>query len=178
MKTPTTIACATAVLIGLSAIAVAQNRSSSGDEPLLLQEVAENQWGGPGRHHGRRGGRGGQAMMLRMLDTNMDNAVSMEEFMLLHDLRFKNADANNDGALDSSEIDAIVAVRADQMKTRMLERLDGDGDGQISAEEFATPFQERFSRLDRNDDGSIERSEMRRDRGGREGRERRRWRDN
>ncbi len=177
MKTPTTIACAAVVLVGLGTFATAQDASDGGGGPVL-QQVAESKWGGPGRHHSRRGGRGGQAMMLRMLDTNMDNAVSMEEFMLLHDLRFKNADANNDGALDDSEVDAIIAARAAGMKSRMLERLDGDGNGQISAEEFANPFQERFSRLDRNDDGSIERSEMRRDRGGREGRERRRWRDN
>ena len=125
--------------------------------------------------HGRRGGPGGQFGMLRMLDTDMDRSVSLEEFLQLNNARFKNADKNGDGALDDAEIDAIVAARVKAMRERMLERLDGDKDGKISAAEFNAPQEKWFSELDRNDDNMLNRDDMPRGDRGR-GDHHRRWR--
>lgn len=46
------------------------------------------------------------------------------------------------------------------MLDQMFSRLDGNGDGQVSQDEFLAPILQRFQRADENRDGSIDREEM------------------
>lgn len=113
---------------------------------------------------GERGygpGRGGGMMMLHMFDMDMDRRITEEEFLGPQGQRFANADKNGDGQLDAAEVDAILQARVDEMRSRFLERLDGDGNGTISREEFDQPAKERFGYLDRDDNGHLDRQDMR-----------------
>lgn len=72
------------------------------------------------------------------LDTNGDGQISAEEFAAFRTAKFADADTNKDGALSPEEMIAhMEAQRAENMKTRMLERFDADKNGTISPEEMA-----------------------------------------
>ncbi|MEM1045163.1 MAG: EF-hand domain-containing protein [Pseudomonadota bacterium] len=92
------------------------------------------------------------------LDSDKDGAVSVEEF-IAGNRRFARFDLNADGTVSEDEIDAAIAERMRRFKDRMLARLDGDGDRSVSRAEYDEQRRERFSRLDANGDGRIERTE-------------------
>ncbi|MFB4203782.1 hypothetical protein KBTX_04133 [wastewater metagenome] len=70
--------------------------------------------------------------------------------------RFSEADVNGDGRLDADEMQALMMrMRAE----RRIQRLDSDGDGAVSQEEFAYPMERRLMRMDRNGDGRIDETE-------------------
>lgn len=85
-----------------------------------------------GRHAGRRHG----MMRLRQLDTNGDGAVTRDEFMKPRQDRFAALDKNGDGSLDASELTAQIQHKAGQRSRMMMARLDADGDGKVTKEEF------------------------------------------
>src|SRR5690606_37883437 len=70
-------------------------------------------------------------------------------------------DANADGAITAAEMQAWhEAQRAKRAEARLM-RLDANGDGKVSVEEFAAARVERASRRDADGDGVIAPEEMR-----------------
>ena len=100
-------------------------------------------------------------------DLNKDDAIDRAEIQESRKVRFKAADANNDGALTEAELRAMIekqnAERAERMSKRMMSRVDADGDGSITLAEFDAQRDRRgeklFKRLDANKDGVITRAE-------------------
>ncbi len=56
-------------------------------------------------------GPGMMRMMLTLMDTDNDGAVSMTEFQAAHERMFKAADANKDGRLTSEEVQTWMQGR-------------------------------------------------------------------
>lgn len=74
----------------------------------------------------------------------------------------KAADANGDGNLDRAEIEAYALKQIVQrMADRMERRLDINGDGTVTLAEVEKQKSKEFAALDRNEDGKLDRSEMR-----------------
>ena len=74
----------------------------------------------------------------------------------------KAADTNGDGTLDREEIEAYALKKIVQrMADRMERRLDVNGDGAVTLDEIEKQKAKEFAALDRNDDGKLDRSEMR-----------------
>ena len=96
--------------------------------------------------------------MMSWADTNDDGAVTLTEMRDHRKQRFRAADMNGDGVLDVEEIREAMA---EQRARRRLERMDRDGDGAVSTEEFTYPVERRLMIMDRNGDGRVERGEMR-----------------
>ncbi|MGH6859662.1 MAG: EF-hand domain-containing protein [Phyllobacterium sp.] len=95
------------------------------------------------------------------LDANDDGSVDLSEFTNTD--RLKEADKNGDGTLSQEEIEAMAMKRVvERQARRMTKRLDVDGDGTVTIAEIEKQKAKRFAVMDRNDDGKIERSEMRR----------------
>ena len=109
----------------------------------------------------------GPVMQLRFdeLDADKDGKVTEAEIQAWHDARFAAADADKNGLLSPEELTAMQAARMQERlaarSQKMIERLDGNGDGQLSAEELAqmgkrqTPFQ----RADADGDGGVSKEE-------------------
>lgn len=86
--------------------------------------------------------------------------IDLEKFSQMDSL--KAADTNNDGTLSRAEIEAFVQKRMIQRAAdRMEKRLDVNGDGTITLDEIQKQKAKEFAALDRNDDGKLERKELR-----------------
>ncbi len=133
--------------------------------------------GGPGAPDG--------ALMLQrfdQIDADKDGKVTEAEISAFRAQRFAAADADKNGSLSLEEMTAMQTAemqdRIGQRAARMIAHLDGNADGQISAEEFAAGrgAKSPFQRADADGDGAISKAEAEdmaqrmADRGGKHGR--------
>ncbi|CAA0094281.1 Uncharacterised protein [Zhongshania aliphaticivorans] len=104
-------------------------------------------------------------------DLNNDGSVTTEELAQHRQTMFTKMDLNSDGNLTREELVEFKAQmkaekeakkeakKADREKDH-FDREDTNGDGVISQEEFAASAAKMAERVDRNDDGTIDRREM------------------
>ncbi len=108
----------------------------------------------------------GAHMMHKMMDADKDGSVSAEEFKAFRNQKFADADKNNDGNIDAGEYEAHSKAMAEQRKKAMemakkkktkkhFDKMDADGDGKISKAEFDAKGERSFIRMDKNDDGVL-----------------------
>jgi len=113
---------------------------------------------------GEHGARHDPAAMFEKADADGDGKVTQEEFAALRGDRFGEMDADGDGVVSKDELIAKAMERAERRADDMLERMDENKDGAISAEEFAALSENRggrmFERMDANGDGAIDMSEV------------------
>lgn len=125
---------------------------------LLLASVAAIAAPAIADNHGKRGDG------ITRLDTNGDGTITRAEADAPRLERFAAADTNGDGALTQAELETHAEAerqrRMEERKARHFARLDSDGNGTISAEEFTNRGSGRFARLDANDDGSVTAEEI------------------
>lgn len=74
----------------------------------------------------------------------------------------KSADTNGDGQLSRDEIEALALQRiVKRAADRMERRLDINGDGKVTLDEIQKQREKEFAVLDRNEDGTLDRKELR-----------------
>jgi len=124
----------------------------------------------------RRGPGGRMFSFLRGADADKDGAISLDETIKAAGDRFDRMDRNKDGTLDRADRDVLVKEMTDYRVKRILHRFGATGEGKITREQAFKVAGEVFTRLDRNNDGTITRNE--RPHWGRHGggHERRMWR--
>ena len=113
------------------------------------------------------GGEDRAARMMEMfgtIDANADGKVTQEELAAYRTATFAAADTNSDGTLSSDELAARELARFTESlpdrTARVLERQDANGDGSLSADEIGEgPLEERFARIDSDNDGAISTAE-------------------
>lgn len=143
---------------------------------LLATAIGAAADGGRKGHDRDRGGHGWQGGMLggdvgfEQLDADGNGEISKEEFDARHAAWLAMVDANGDGMLQQQELEAYILERikamAAEQSGRMIERLDSDGDGMVSAEELGSKMgsarrgDRMFDRLDEDDSGGISADEL------------------
>ena len=86
--------------------------------------------------------------------------IDLEKFSRMDEL--KAADTNGDSVLSRDEIEALALKRmVSRAADRMERRLDVKGDGKITLEAIEKQRQKEFAALDRNEDGKLDRHELR-----------------
>lgn len=116
--------------------------------------------------------------MFQRADTDGDGFVTRDEFSTGRSQMFARLDANGDGVVEQAELDQAREAFHRRMHGpadawgdmgpkvkgerhgRFLQRMDANGDGSISAEEFAAAGDRMFARLDENGDGRIAKDEL------------------
>ncbi|HMA13265.1 MAG: EF-hand domain-containing protein [Bacteroidota bacterium] len=176
MKKTTKIAVALVALAGVAGAglaAQAESRRAAGPGETQQAYGMHHQGSHHGHHgmrHGRGGGGHGGGHMFRMLETfdaNDDGKLSQEEIDQARGERFGRFDADTDQALTLQEYEQLWLDAMRERMVRSFQRLDTDGDAKVTAEEFQEPFSKMVRRMDRNEDGVIDRGDFqrRRDRG-------------
>lgn len=95
---------------------------------------------------------------LKALDTNADQAISLNEAMDARRKRFALIDSNDDGLISKAELAPVT--REARLEDRFA-RVDGNKDGRISPAEWEAKVSELFARVDSNGDRLITREELR-----------------
>lgn len=96
---------------------------------------------------------------LEKFDVNKDGKVSKEEFKGYMEKRFQRMDVDKDDTVSIDELEQYRRQQQNKGKKSKLARLDSDGDGSISKEEFIAPrikqVEKKFLKLDKNKDGKL-----------------------
>lgn len=103
--------------------------------------------------------------LLDRIDTERDGSISRDEIIAARNRLFERLDLDGDGKLDLGEVDQLreaIMDRAIALQARLgnqWRRLDANGNGTVSAEEFQTrtPL---FDLADRDGDGQISAAEF------------------
>ena len=120
--------------------------------------------GGERHGQGPHGGHGAM-MMLERFDTDGDGKATRAEVEAWRADQLKRFDTDGDGTLSLAEFQPLFAEMMKPASVRAFQQLDRDGDGKITEAEQTRPIERMFSRMDRNDDDTVEPGEM----GGRHG---------
>ena len=112
--------------------------------------------------------RKGKRFNFAEIDADGNGSISFEEFKAgrTND-RLMAADTNGDGTISAEEIAAWGtdsekknAERLAKAKERMVSKLDTNEDGQIDASELEARQKEYFDKLDENEDGALTEEEI------------------
>lgn len=99
---------------------------------------------------------------LEHADANQDGKITRQEYIDARAAQFARMDRNGDGFVD----DADSRDRADQssrgkrMASAMRGRIDSDGDGKISKDEFVNAPTMLFDRFDADKNGELDAKEL------------------
>ena len=129
-------------------------QSAAGDG----KPAAEKRMAHAGGKHGQRGKRGDRGMKraFERYDVNKDGVITQEEVEAVIVERF-NSYAGEDGVITLDDFRAAWVENARNPMVRAFQRLDRDGDGAVTAEEFNTASDRMFNRLDRDGNGELTR---------------------
>ena len=106
----------------------------------------------------------------RRIDTNGDRKLEFSEIQAARARMFDRLDANHNGVLDPEEVQAAVAqvkakrdIQAARFTGLQAEagRMDRNGDGRISRDEFTAAIPDRLLQADTDGDGALSISELR-----------------
>ncbi|RUX24289.1 EF-hand domain-containing protein [Mesorhizobium sp. M7A.F.Ca.US.011.01.1.1] len=108
--------------------------------------------------------------LFRRIDTNSDRKLEFSEIQAARAKMFDWIDANRNGLLDAEEVRGVV----ERVKSKrdfqaaqfagfqaQASRIDRNGDGKISRDEFAAFVPDRLLQADTNGDGALSISELR-----------------
>ncbi len=150
--TKTVLIAGIAAIVGSAAIAGTVRARDGGDDHRRPHH---------GEHH-----RGGPGMMdrqafMEQYDTNKDGSLTQAEIDQARKDRLTKFDANKDGKLDLKEYEALWLDAHRLQMVRDFQRLDTNGDAIVTGEEYSKPTSKIVEMRDHNNDGKLNKDDMR-----------------
>src|SRR3990167_11557780 len=93
--------------------------------------------------------------LLQSGDINGDGVVSKEEFLTLRAGMFPELDADASGGVSPSELKTVLNERVSRFASKAFKKIDADGNGAISEDEWAGSPARGFDLADKNKDGVL-----------------------
>ncbi len=90
-------------------------------------------------------------------DLNQDGQVTKAEFMESAETHFTSVDADANGLLSKEERKSFRAAKVDEMKNKVFDKLDADGDGAVSRDEMNAAGEKMKSRMNARKEKFMER---------------------
>ena len=103
-------------------------------------------------------GREGPA--LEQADADHDGKVTKQEYVDARAAQFSRMDRNGDGFIDDADSLAGGNERGQRAAKALRSRIDSNGDGKISKEEFVNAPTMLFDKFDANKDGVLDATEL------------------
>ncbi|WP_181708322.1 EF-hand domain-containing protein [Chthonobacter rhizosphaerae] len=123
---------------------------------MPIAHAGQGHGGGWGGHGGRHGGHGMGAMnLMERYDTNKDGKVTQEEIDAVQAQRFTTAAGANGQSMSIQQFEQLYNAEHRERMVRAFQRLDRDGDGQVTREEFDRRTAGLVARMDRDGDGAL-----------------------
>ena len=116
---------------------------------------------GPGMGFGHGPGGPGMAIF-EELDQNQDGALTREEIAAALGAKLQKFDADADQTLTLQEFEGLWLEHTRSRMVDAFQFLDDDGDGRVTQAEMKQPFDRMARFADRNQDGKIDQSDLRR----------------
>ena len=101
----------------------------------------------------------GWEIFLHTFDGDSDGKVTKDEMMAKHP-GFDAMDTNKDGTVMQDEVKALPASTKHPNLAAFVSKFDTDKDGKVTMDEFNGVRAKAFDKIDKNHDGSIEKSEF------------------
>lgn len=121
---------------------------------------------GPRHGFGPGGGHHRAFAMMERHDANDDGKLTQAEIDQVRKERLATFDTDKDGKLNLAEFEALWLDFTRKRMVDAFQRLDEDGDAQVTETEYLEPTKRIVARMDRNDDGELSREDMPRPRHG------------
>ena len=166
------------LLTGILAVAFVFAQSTNAQPPSDVQQSGVNK-AERGKQKGDRSGnrreRPTPEMLIERFDKDGDGKLAVSEMPERMQKRMKKSDTDADGFVSAEELKTTLEKRGSKGKgdrgegkqgrkvadpAKLIERLDKDGDGKISLEEAPEKMKKRLVRIDANEDGFVELSEL------------------
>lgn len=110
--------------------------------------------------------RGQPGMSFEELDTDGSGEITVEDLAARADTRFAEYDTNGDGSVSQEEFVAVHTARAAERASEMFARMDADGDGALSRDVMemrrggGRMGERMIERLDSDDSGGVSAEEF------------------
>lgn len=101
-----------------------------------------------------------ESRMLRLLDTNNDGQVSLDEIKAEQGRLIGAADIDGNGELSVDEFRRRGGWFQRLSTTTLFDLMDADGNQVLTADEIGKPSERWFARYDANDDGQLSAEEL------------------
>lgn len=111
--------------------------------------------GGPGMGNMGFGPQGGPMKFFTEADTNKDGKVDAAEMTTYRDKMFAEANSDGKDGVTIQEFEPWFWKQHREMMVRAFQRIDADGDGQVTKAEADAVSERMMDRFDRNNDGTL-----------------------
>lgn len=101
----------------------------------------------------------------KMMDSDGDGKITRSEHAAGAKKMFAQCDANRDGIVTATEMDAAMATQGgkpnkhDKTAAQKIQEIDQNGDGQLTAAEHEAGSEKMFAKMDKDGDGSLSKDE-------------------
>lgn len=169
MRKGTKIALTASALVlagaaGLSSLAVADYRGSQGAKhhKASYSGHGHHGWGHHKRGH-RKHWRKARRMdrLVERFDGDADGKLTQAELDDARKALMAKHDGDKDGKLSLAEFENLWLEFMHRRMVRGFQRIDTDGDAAITVEEFLKPYSKVVERMDRNEDGVLDKEDRR-----------------